>query len=124
MAATEGILQSVSIPAASDLSSDQYKFVELDSNGRIGVVDAQGALAFGVLQDTPAAIDRAGNVAVGGLTKITLGGTVASGGFVASTAAGLAETASSGDYILGTCVEGGVSGEVGSVFYNPSGRVA
>lgn len=124
MAATEGMLQAVSLPAAADLSAKQYYFVEIDANGRIDAVDAQGAKAIGVLQDKPAAIDRVGNVAFSGITKVVLDSTVAVGADVTSTATGTAETAASGDYILGTCIKGGVASEVGSILLSIGGRVA
>ena len=114
----------MSIPASADLSSNQYYFVELDANGRIGAVDAQGAKAIGVLQDKPAALGRPGSVAFAGISKVVLGGDVTAGNNATSTATGTAEVASSDDYILGTFLESGSSGETVSLLLSLGGRVA
>jgi len=117
--ATEQALRSVSYPANADLSAKQYFFVNINSSGKI-VVAGDGARAIGVLQDKPAAADRAGAVAIFGQTKISLGGTVAVGDAVASDSAGEAVVAATGDAVLGTCIQGGADGEIGSILFNPS----
>jgi hypothetical protein len=113
---------SVTIPAGSDLSAAQFKFVEVNSSGQLALA-GDGAHADGVLQDTPAAAGRAGLVDIGGITKVKCGAAVTAGGPVASDAAGLAVNAATGDVILGTALETGASGRIISMLFHPRGAV-
>lgn len=105
-------LTSISIPAAGDLSAGQFRFVNVDGNGRAALVASAGGRGVGVLQDDPAAIDRPACVAVAGRAKVVAGDTVTAGDNVQSDANGAAITAASGDYILGIALTGGASGEL------------
>jgi hypothetical protein len=116
--ATENALKCITLEAGGNHSSNQYKFVSLADDGQFDLT-GDGLQADGVLQDKPAAAGRAGQVAIAGQTKILLGATVARGADIASTAVGLAITAVQNDVILGTCVEGGDSGEIGSMIFHP-----
>lgn len=109
----ENTLTNVSVEAGSDLSAGQYKFVKIASDGQIDLVASKGAACDGVLQDKPAAAGRPGSVAVGGISKVLLSGTVAAGGEVIAAAdgTGVAQDAVS-QYIVGAAVEGGVSGDI------------
>lgn len=100
--ATEENLTCISMPAAGDLSAKQFLFMAVDANGRIDISGA-GADAIGVLQDKPAAIDRPGQVAVEGVSKVVCGAAVTAGNKVSSDAAGKAiPTSGSGKHVLGT----------------------
>ena len=121
--AKENALQTVSLPASADLSADQFRFVTINNQGRIALT-GDGLAADGVLQDAPGAADRAGCVAIGGITKVLLGGTVAKGAQVASDANGKAVTSATSDIILGRCVEGGDDGQIGSIIFQPRGPSA
>lgn len=96
--ATEQALQIITLPAAGDLSSYQYCFVSIDSNGRVALTSA-GAQADGVLQNKPAALGRAAEIAISGVTKLLCGGTVTKGALIAATTNGKGLDATSGDNI-------------------------
>lgn len=105
----------VSLVAAADLSSSQYKFVKLDSAGKVVAVAAATDRPIGVLQNNP----TSGNVAevlVSGGTKLVLGGTVTEGAIVSpnSSGAGVAIVAGTDTtkYICGTALTEGASGEI------------
>ncbi len=61
--------------AGEDLSSAQFKFVTLESDGQIDLADAAGENAIGVLLNDPAAGD-ATTVAISGNVMVTSGGTI------------------------------------------------
>ena len=111
---------SVTLEAGQDLSAKQFFFVSVASDGQVDPT-GDGAIAIGVLQNDPAAAGRAAEVAIGGLTRVEAGGTVAAGANVASDAAGNAVTAASGDVILGTAVTGGADGEIITIVFQPRG---
>lgn len=113
----------ITLPASADLSSNQYYFVSVASDGEIELT-GDGAAAVGVLQDTPDAVGRAGAVAIGGRVKVAAGGTVTAGGAVACDATGRAVDATSGDVILGVAIEGTTTaGAVVSIVFQPRGTV-
>lgn len=112
--ATQNPIHYDSAPAGSDLSAQQFKFVNLDASAEL-VLAAAGGTSIGVLQDKPDAQGARGAVMTAGRSKIQLADTLAPGTEVASDAAGAAVAAASGDRVLGTLWEGGDAGEVGSV---------
>lgn len=118
--ALEENMMTVSLPAGSDLSTGQFKFVEVNAAGQLALVGL-GAIADGVLQDAPAAAGRAGQVAIGGIVKVKCGGVVTRGGPVASDAAGLAANAALGNIILGTALETGANGQIIAMIFHPRG---
>lgn len=77
--------------AGADLSSSQYHFVKLDTNGEV-VLSGAGEDAIGVLQNKPAD-GQAATVRVGGLSKVVAGAAITAGARVASDASGKAKTA-------------------------------
>lgn len=122
MAIKEGQI-SVTRQAGSDLSDKQFHFVSIAADGQVDVTGA-GELAHGVLLNDPAAAGRAAEVAVGGDTRVTAGGTVAAGVSVASDENGNAVAATSGDERLGIAVTGGAAGEIITITYMPHGVAA
>lgn len=118
--ATEIVLQRMSLPASADLSASQYHFTNINSSGQLAINTTAGGLVAGVLQDKPFAAGNPGNLGIGGGTKIILGGTVAAGANIASSATGTAVTAATGNVILGICVKGGAAGEIGEMIFNPA----
>lgn len=118
--AVENLGKCVTMPASGDHSANQYKFMKIDSNARAALCD-DGADATGVLQNDPAAIDRAASVMIGaGRTKVVAGGTVTTGNYVASDSSGRAVNAASGDYILGVAEEtASVAGTMISILFQP-----
>lgn len=107
--------QAISVPASGDLSSDQYKFVVINSSGQLAVVSAAGGDADGVLADKPSAAGRAGKLVYGGKTKVLYGGSVTAGEKLQSNASGQAITAALGDHVLGKALVDGSSGDVGEI---------
>lgn len=120
--ATEQVLQCDNKLAGADLTTAQYKIVKL-SGANVVLTSTAGELAYGVLQNAPALGDAAG-VAIDGRTKIQLGATLAAGAKFSASAAGLAIAAVSTHQVLGTIVEGGASGEIGSAVFDLNGVLA
>lgn len=116
----ESTLTSLSIPAAGDLSSSQYRVIDVNASGLAAVVAAAGAKNVGILQNKPNAAGRAAAVAVNGVSKIVFGGTVAAGAEVVSdaTGAGIAQSAAA-QFVIGTAVRGGSAGQIGEVLIKP-----
>ena len=96
--ASEQNLRPVSIPANADLSASQYCLVTMNSSGKVAVVGA-GLSADGVLQNKPAAANRAASVATtpGQITKIKAGASFSAGDHLTPDSSGRAITATSGD---------------------------
>ena len=74
--ATENSILNVSHKAAEDLSSDQYRFVILDSSGLVQRPDSAGEIAFGILQNAPAS-GEAAVVMVDGISKLQVNAALA-----------------------------------------------
>ena len=107
----ESNVMNLPFVAAADLSGAQYKGVKLDSTGKVVLTDAT-SLTVGILQTKPTA-GQVGTVAVSGVTKVLLGGTVAANARVMCNASGLGIAATTaGNAVLGIALEGGVSGDI------------
>ena len=113
-------MQTISLEAGQDLSSSQFYFVSIASDEQVDPT-GDGAHADGVLQNDPDTAGHAAEVAIGGVVKVSCGGTVTAGGAVSSDANGQAVDSASGDVILGTALEGGSSGDVISMLFQPRG---
>ena len=117
-------VESVSVPASADLSSNQFKFMLVDSSGELALVAAAGGDSDGVLLNAPAAQGRPGELGYLGRLKVIIGtGDLTAGDKVQSDATGLAITAASGDHVLGKCLVGGVAGELGEVLFGASKHI-
>jgi len=112
---TEERLLTVTEEAGVDLSSSQYLFVKMSSDGQIDPCDTAGEDAYGVLQNDPDAAGKAATVAWGGVSKIVLGATLSPGAKVQTDANGKAAAAVSGDHVLGTLRVGGDADEIGEI---------
>ena len=121
--AIEHDLDNISRVAGADLSSAQFKFVESNSSGTVTVTNAAGEYVLGVLQNNPTS-GNAATVAVGGISKVVLGGNVTINDSIATDNAGKAVAASTGNKIVGIAIKGGASGEIGSVLLRPAPNVA
>ncbi len=97
--------------AGEDLSSAQFKFVTLESDGQVDLADSAGENCVGVLlvEDEAA---RAVTVVMTGSVMVEAGGTVTAGGAVATDATGRAVDATTGDIIMGYAREAGVVNQV------------
>jgi hypothetical protein len=124
-------------PANADLTTKQYKWVKLNSSGKIVPCDTAGELALGVLQNTPR-INEGASVRVAGISKVVLEvndslnpmdtvGTSENGN---ATKVNLNVTgADLGDVVNGQIVDyaavagSNPAGALGSVLIRPMGRV-
>jgi hypothetical protein len=120
--AFEQCLHCVSAPANADLSAKQFYAVTINSTGKF-IVAGAGVPIVGVLQDKPAAAGVGGNAAVGGVSKVALGGTATAGSMAAVDSAGKFLNAVSGDTAVGIFFLGGASGEIGSMLIKHIGTV-
>ncbi len=111
----------ITLPASADLSTYQYCFVTLDTAGR-AAPGTTGAMILGVLQNKPAAADRAARVRTSGISLFKYGGTVQHGDLVASGVQGRGTTTAAtaginvGGYALANV---GGSGNIHSLLVRP-----
>jgi len=101
--------------ANADLSTHQFKFVDVNSSGKVILNVTAGAAVLGVLQDKPDAADKVATVVgTGGgqVSKVKAGATVASGALVMSDTAGLAITATGTNTAMGKALVGGAANEL------------
>lgn len=110
--AFEEVLQSFTMEAAGDLSSDQYHFVKVTANKTVGACDTAGEAALGVNQGNVDGAGKSVQVGFHGISKVEASATIAGGDLVATTAAGLAATATTGQTVLGVALIGGDVGEL------------
>lgn len=106
--------QSLTLEANADLSSHQYKIVELLASGLCDISDLRAG--FGVLQNIPRA-NEAATVCIDGETKMMAGGTIAIGDSIHCVASGgWAGAVTSGTLtpvnLLGVALEGVASGGI------------
>ena len=109
--------------AGEDLSSSQFKFVTLESDGQVDLADSAGENCMGVVINDPASGEEA-TVVVSGKTVVTAGGTIAAGASIATDASGDAVTAASTNIIMGYALEAGVDGQVIAVELIQGGNAA
>lgn len=109
--AYEEQLQTVSLAADEDLSSKQYFFLALSTDGQAKVVATRGGTAFGVNQEKSSAAGISTKIAIGGLTKVAAGDTsggsaIVPGDMLMSSSVGRAvpTTLNIGDLVLGQAV--------------------
>lgn len=119
----------ITLVAGADLSSDQYKFVKMNTSGQAILVAALTDRPIGVLQNAPKSGEEAEVTVIGG-TKVKAGGSVNEGTVLGTSAAGLAVAKTVGTdtthYILGTSLVDGANGEVITAVVNcaSAGRAA
>ena len=109
--------------AGEDLSSSQFKFVTLESDGQVDLADSAGENCIGVVINDPASGGEA-TVVVSGKTVVTSGGTIAAGAAVATDASGDAVTATTNNIIMGYALEAGVDGQVIAIELIQGGNAA
>lgn len=113
---------TITLPASGDLSSSQYCFVALASDGEVEICDTSGEASLGVLTNKPSAAGYAALVQVSGVAIVKFGGTVSPGGQVMTDTSGRAVAHSGANKVLGTYVGSAnvASGEWGSVLLQGS----
>lgn len=104
--AYETNVKPVSMIANADLSASQYCFVTLNSSAKVALTGA-GLSADGILQDKPAAADRAASVepAVGRISKMKSGAAFSKGDSLSPDSTGRGVTATSGDVVGAKAME-------------------
>ena len=112
-----GTIQSM--PGLGDQSARQYTFVTQDTDGRVGDPGANSVIT-GILQNKPAATDRAAAIQIDGVSKLVLGGTASQGDRLKTdtSGAGVATTTAS-DNVGAVALEDGVSGDTIAVRVMP-----
>ena len=108
----------VSFPAGADLSALQFRVIKLDSSKEIVIVTAITDIPFGILQNKPDAQGKPAAIVPigsGGISKIVLGATLATGVLVGTSTAGKAVADATTNFNLGILIDSGVLDDIGSV---------
>jgi len=113
----------ITLQANADLSSKQYYFVELDSDGKVGACNAVTDRPIGVLQNAPDASGKAATVLVMGVSKISSDAALDEGNLIGPSADGQADKKIPGtdtsDYLCGTMITAtSGAGEIGTAAIN------
>ena len=107
----------------TDLSAKQYYLVTLDSSDDnvVNLAAAATSVQFVLTEGAngSAASPKVGSIALGGRTKVTLGGTVGAGVPFMSDGNGKAIAATNGKYAAGILLKGGVSGDIVECLVTP-----
>ena len=97
----------ITLVAGADLSSDQYKFVKLNSSGEAVLCAAATDKPIGVLQNAPSSGQEA-EVVVSGGTKIKTAAGIAVAALVGTGSAGTADAKTPGtdttEFVVGTMI--------------------
>jgi len=124
--AVEKVGSSFTLPAAGDLSGDQFKFVRVDFVfGKVLVAFTEDDPVLGVLQNKPNAIDEPASIwGIGSVSKVVAGEAITTGDHVKSSDAGLALVAVTavGDYIVGTALSSAALNELVTVWITQPGK--
>jgi len=117
----------VAFTAGEDLSSAQFKFLTMESDGQVDLADAETDIAIGVLQNKPTA-GQAAQVMISGITKVEADETLAAGNLVHPSADGQAAVFAAGTdttkYCAGIVLEGAAAGQLATVLLGNYGRGA
>jgi len=108
--------RAITLEASTDLSSYQFRFVGVDSNGKaaLAITSTGDADVLGILQNKPTA-GQAASIMIDGVSKIVAAGsTLSAGDLVTNSTAGYATVHSAGDMIRGRVLFGS-SGSTGRV---------
>jgi len=107
--------KQITLEAAADLSTHQYKAIKVDANGRAALCGADER-AIGVLQNKPDALGKAAEIMVDGRSKIVGSAALAPGTVVSSDANGKAKAPAALSNTLGVILENpGADTQIGSM---------
>ena len=130
--------QDFTFLANTDMTGNQFKFVQLASTGYL-VVCAAGQVAIGIAQDAPVGTSGtpiASQVRTAGTSKVLCGGTFNAGDLLSSDSSGRAVKYTgatvftgtpytvSGTQVLGIALEPGASTAIVAMLFEPMGLVA
>lgn len=110
---------SITLLAAADYRTHQFKFVEVDSAGTVTLC-GDDAHADGILMNAPNT-GEAAEVLIAGVGKVKCGAAVTRGAGVASGANGAAKNTDTSAAVNGTALETGANGRVISILFHPRG---
>lgn len=99
-------LVSVTLPAAGDLSTNQFRGVYIDNNGRVAVNTGTATPFIGILMNKPGAIDEGAEVAIrGSIVKMEAGAAINERDAVSGVAGGRGSaTTDDLEYVVGRAV--------------------
>lgn len=114
----------ITLVAAADLSAaaNQYKFVELDNDGKVTVCNAATDKPVGVLQNRPAS-GEAATVRVLGVSKVQADASLNEGDLIGTSADGQADAKTPGtdttEFVVGMMLTApGAAGRIGTALIN------
>lgn len=117
--AYENATVTITVPAAADLSTHQYKLVTVNSSGQVALGTAT-TLIVGALQNKPTAAGQAATVCWAGVSKVVAAGVITAGARVTSDANGLAIAATTaGDAVIGVALATAAANDIIPVLINP-----
>ena len=95
--------------AAGDLSTKQFYFMKLDSNGRVTVCTGVTDIPVGVLQNKPDALGKAAEVMMLGVSKVSADGAITLPSLIGTSADGQADAIAAGTdttvYVAGQAIQ-------------------
>jgi hypothetical protein len=117
--AFDNSVQNITLPAAADLSAQQYRCMTVNASGQAAVANAT-ALVVGILQNDPGAAGQPATVAYAGASKAVAGASITAGARVTADANGaVIPAAAAGDPVLGVALSNAASGDIIPVLINP-----
>lgn len=121
--AYEEKLQTITVPAGSDLSTKQYYPMVVNSSKQLALATGEGGDAVGILQDAPAAAGRAGCLGIAGVSKAIAGGTITAGSRVTiDVNSKLVAVTSGDDWSFGVAMSAAAINTIFSVLIQPQGQ--
>lgn len=119
----------ISLKAAGDLSTYQFHCVLMSAARTANICSAITDKIIGILQNKPAAADRAAKIRINGTTKAIAGGVVTAGDLVSTKTDGHLVTVTAGtsttQYVIGIALETSTAdGQIIEILIQPQGRAA
>jgi hypothetical protein len=110
----------ITLPAAADLSSYQYRFMVVDANGRGTLSTSCLAVPLGILQNKPGTADAAARIRISGVSKLVFGAATNEAALLASGPEGCGTaTTTAGDGVGAVCLHAvGGSADIQDVVLN------
>lgn len=119
-----GLTFTLPLGAVTSIDDGDFDFrFGVATDGKAVRAGAGASAPFVIQQPAEHAADAETTCFANSVSKVVAGGTVTAGALVTSDATGRAVAATSGDFINGTCLEGGAVGELITVLAYPGGVV-